>query len=165
MKVMYDESGMTLIEVLVYVALFGLIFVTILQYAATMVQFNATARQRTVADKHVLFLEEHIRDTVRKATGIEESESVFNQGVSSIQFSSDEGILWYHVTNGILNFYDGVDAESITDPDCQITRFYLEPIRNAGDELIGFRAEISVMTRSDRPETRKLSSTYLLGVL
>ena len=161
----HTESGITLFEVLLYVALFGLIFVTILQYATTITQFNRTARERTVLGKQILFVDEHIRDTVARSMQIQESQSIFNANMGTIQLDSGVGIFRYLVSDGRLLFFEDSDAESITDPSCRVTRFYLEPVMNDVDELMGFRLQLTVEMQSDEPETRSFTASYLLGVL
>lgn len=159
------SNGFTLFEVLLYVALFGIIFVTILQYATTIAIFNVSARDRTAIGKQVLFINEHIRDSTDTANAIEEAQTVFRLDNGAIQFTTAAGTLRYRLQNGNLLFFDGTDEESITDPYCRADRFYIEPIRNADTELIGFRLQMTITTRSDRPESQSFEATYLLGVL
>lgn len=158
------ELGFTLFEVLLYVALFGLIFTAILQYAMTMTQFNAIARERTKVNKEILFVNEHLRDSAGKSIAINEPQSVFGENVGTIVFAASGGTFRYRVFNNTLYFFDGKDENAITSPLCKVTQFRLDAVRDADDVLIGFRARITLSTKGDYSESRSSDSSYFVGL-
>ncbi|MBD3329214.1 hypothetical protein GF357_01845 [Candidatus Dojkabacteria bacterium] len=56
-------SGITLMEAILYLALFGLIFISIAQFFMFSVEQNQIARKKVQIEKSVLFIKGHLEDS------------------------------------------------------------------------------------------------------
>mgnify|MGYP001316354038 CR=1 FL=1 len=155
--------GLTLIEVLVYLALFGMFFTVMIQFFFFVNDSNQLSGETLKLDRSVIFITQHLEDSFKKSTEIIESPSV-----PATVFNDDNGILnltsttnlSYSVNSGTLTF-NGVD---ITRSDITVSKFYLEKIRNSSDtETIGVRITLNLVANQKAGTTKEFSTTYFIN--
>lgn len=160
--VLGNSSGMTLIEMIVYVALFGMIFATIVLFATTISNYNQDARDMTTNGKQILFIDEHLADSIKQSSSINEDTSVWKQDNGDLQLLGINDTYRYVVENGSLVFYRNSDRHLLTYPNIRVSRFYLEDIRDEENAIIGVRLEISVFIKGNNDESLTRQALYLL---
>ncbi len=157
-----NSSGMTLIEMIVYVALFGMIFATIVVFATTISNYNQDARDMTTTGKQILFIDEHLADSINKTSSINEDASVWKQDNGDLQLLGTIDTYRYVVENGSLVFYRNADRHLLTNPNIRVSRFFLEDVRDEENAIIGVRVEMRLFIKGNSDESLTRQALYML---
>gem|GEM_PF-1382618 len=156
------KDGATLVEVLVYLALFAMIFVTFIRLFWYVSENNQRATYRGELDRSSMFVFEHLNTVVDNASSINDELSSFatEEGVLSMQVNGAE--VSYSLANGVLFYQSGGVATPITSEKYGVERFYLEQVLNSSDELIGVRVTLLVKPVQMDDMSFTLTTTYTL---
>lgn len=158
------QPGLTLIETIVYLAIFGIVFVAIVQFALGISEFNRLNVYRQQLDRNAILVLQHL-------------ESEFNQSKTIVtnnsQFDTDNGVLEltnltndtvsYSLSAGQIMVQRGSAAAVSLTPSAELTvqKFRLTPLLNAGS-YIGVHWEIELVSKGDTALTRSITSTNML---
>ena len=76
---MNKVKGMSLIETIIYLALFGLIFATITQFSLSIAEANRNAEYKNAIEKNIIFIDEVISKSFEQSDAIDVNNSFFEQ--------------------------------------------------------------------------------------
>jgi len=155
-------KAITLVESTIYLALFGIMFIAIMQFVITMRDNNRVAIEKVDLERVVIFLTNHISDTTKNATSIDETNSIFAQNDGKLIIIKDENTYEYKLENGSLIYTDNSTPIMILDPDYKVTRFYLEKIYNNQNSLLGTRLELTVESIKTSKNFKAIRTSYIL---
>jgi hypothetical protein len=138
-------KGITLIETMLYIGLFSIIILIVLNFMLSTQESTIRNNKRGDVYKTSEFVIQHIEYSFNNALSISKDNSIFNStlGVLELQFS--EGSKQYTLSNSTL-YFDGVP---ITPPNISITKFSLIPIYNGGDLPIAVKIDIDLVSKDD----------------
>jgi len=156
-------KGMTLIEILLYLALFSIFFLVMVEFFLFVNQSNQLSSETLKLDRSVIFLTQHLEDSFEKksftsVTDIEESD------LDKLELSdSEEPEYIYQVEDedGELQFNDGSGNVQITRSDIIVDKFSLEEILDNEDTVIGAKITIRLKSKTDNTVQREFSNSYL----
>ncbi len=158
------NKGVTLTETLIYIVLFGIIFLAIMQFLFTMNEGNRVATYRNEIDRSVIFLNEHLNDSFESAASIDDINSIFDSDNSKLYLYTGSGTtsINYRLENGNIILNKNAQDYLISSPRVEVTQFKLERILNADDALVGARMTLSIRSSFDEKSTKTVETSYAL---
>jgi len=135
-------KAISIVEVLVYFALFGIIFLAIISFMISVVDNNSIAEQRIDLQKSSIFVMNHLNNSFDLTNSINTDNSIFNNNNGKIVLNLTSGTVQYYVSNNVLHYVENGTDYILTTVDYNITKFYLERVLNGKDELVGARFDI-----------------------
>lgn len=149
-----EEQGVTLIETVVYLALFGLIFLSTMNFVLTVSENNRKAESRMYTQRGILFVQEHMTETVRSAWIINEENSVFDSDNGVLALNTVDGVTSYQIVSGRLHYNCNGRSVPVTNVRVVVSRLYFERILDPSDNVVGVRVTMDVeSTKGDSGET------------
>ncbi len=153
--------AMSLIEVIVYLALFGVIFLLIIQFVIDTNKNNNFSRHRNIIEKTGLFTFRHLDLNIKPGITLDEVQSVFDTESGKIVFTKDAIIYQYYILNNRLYFNDGTETSEMLDPNIKINSLLVQKVIN-NDETVGIRVSIELESISMETVTKNVSTMYLI---
>lgn len=135
---------MTLIEVVLYLALFAIMFLSVMEFAMATAEQNRNALGRSEVQKNIMFATEHLEEQFRTVSSIDVANTVFYTDSGTLQLVTSGGVVQYHVVSGTLIFTDSTGDIEMTGPSTAVERFYLEEIRDGSNQMVGVRITLMV---------------------
>lgn len=156
------NNGVTLTETLIYIVLFGIIFLAIMQFLFTMNEGNRVATYRNEIDRSIIFLNEHLNDSFDLATSIDGTGSTFDNDSSILNLVTDEGTVSYRLVNGTVIYNTNSEDFLLTSPRTTTTKLLFQKILNSDDELIGVRMTLEIESVFDSKSKKTIETSYAL---
>lgn len=156
------KKGFTLIEAIVYLALFGIVFLTIVQFTFAMAAQNKDNEDQIIVEREVIFLNEHLNESFTNTQSINEGSTVFNNDTGSLFLTTSSGLISYTIVDGSLIFNSGSVTEQLTSVGIRIDKFHLERVRSAKTgNLIGARIELALTATSKARISKTIQTSYI----
>lgn len=156
-------KGLTLMESIVYIALFSLIFIVIIQFSLSIAENNRNAGDKTEIERVSIFLFEHLETTVEDSSGIDTTNSVFNDDSGVLRLNDGSGgYSEYSISDGRLSLSNGSSSDFLTTGGFYITRFHVEELQIGEGETAGVRVSIEIVSEEDSKISRVIESSFLL---
>lgn len=155
MKINHLQSGFSLFEIIVYLAIFSMVIVSILTIAARSLGSKAKALAITEVEYNTRYPLQRISSDVRSAVDINETNFASNR-LTLTMANGDE--VEYVVTDNILTIErNSAGAVALTSDAVSVDSFTVQdisPISPAGSEItdMSVTISVSVTSLSGRPE-------------
>lgn len=134
-------AGGTLVEVLVYLGLFALVFVVFIRLFWYVTENNQRANYRIELTRSAVFVHEHLETAVASPNKIDKDSSVFDSDEGKLVLTDGLNTLEYILANGVLYVQSGGTAIAITSSRHTVEKFYLECIADNVGGCEGVRVE------------------------
>ncbi len=145
MKIKGNTKGITLLEMLIYLGLFTIIFTTIVTFVLTVAQANQLANRRKGIEKTLIFVNEHLADSFTKVNSVDTANSTFLNNTGVLRLLPSTGYLEYKVVNGKLNFTNASGiSNDITTNEFTVNKFYLEEVKNTAGTTVGVKLTFQI---------------------
>ncbi|MDD4382090.1 MAG: hypothetical protein PHE21_01960 [Candidatus Dojkabacteria bacterium] len=138
-------KGITLIETILYVGIFSIVLVSIMNF---MFSAQETTRKTNIrADVHqsVEFVNQHISDTFKNSQSVEDLLSLYNIDNGVLVIQTKDGQSQYQIQDSRLYFNDS----PITPKNMSVSKLYLEPAYDSDGTTIGVKITSVVTSRID----------------
>lgn len=155
-------KAITIFEVLIYLALFGILFMSIVQFVIAVRDSNLMAETRSELEKASIYTMNHLNSNFALANDINSSESIFENDIGKIRLTLTGKFAEYYITDGVLYFNDNGTVHNITNPDYYFNRFNLEEIENNDAELKGIRCIIEIVSIKDATVKKVITTSFIL---
>ncbi|HNW23708.1 MAG TPA: hypothetical protein PKH06_03030 [Candidatus Dojkabacteria bacterium] len=151
-------KGITLVETILYIGLFSIIIIIVLNFMLSTQEANQRTDNRLEINRVSEFVSKHINSSFNKNLSIDSTTSVFNdnQGVLSLIFI--DGNRQYTLTDSQISF----DGTPITPTTVSVTRFNLIPIYKGTDTIVGIKTEITFISKKDSSITETINLLSLI---
>ncbi len=159
-----NKKGMTLIEVIVYLALFAIFFTTILRFVRVISEYNKIAEDRIIINQTSIFVAEHIKDIVENSLAIDTVNSDLSQPLSTVRLNKGTSYVEYSIENSKLVFTEASTNQTILTPSqVGISLFELNPILNSDEtQLLGIKAKITIYNFKTPKVNTTIETSYIL---
>jgi len=155
--------GLSIVEVLVYLALFGLIFYSVVVFMISIKDSNRMALDRTDMEKTALYLMNHMNSSFNIANSITaDANTVYNSDNGKIKLILPTKYAQYSLTGSALHFNDNGTDYNITNPDYTISKFYLEQVFNNDNVLVGVRLTMTIVSAKTPQITKTINTSFIL---
>jgi len=155
-------KAITMVESVIYLFLFGLIFITIIEFAITLRANNRTSLEKVNVEKVVIYLNEHISDSFKNTLSIDEANSLFASDSGWIRIIKNGGYKEYSLINGNFIYSDNGNIISIIDPDFKIEKLRFDKILNSRNELQGIRMELKIVSIKKSTNFKEYHTSFLI---
>jgi Tfp pilus assembly protein FimT len=152
-------NGLTLIEILIYLALFAIIFSSIMQFTLSVAEANQTAEFKNEIERATIFVNEHLNLTFRSITQIDTNNSFFSQNDGKLKLTKLPASYTYSLTNGRLTFNNNGTSVYLTNPNVSVDQFYLERVLAPDSSIVGVRITMNIKAVK-KPNLNKTIQTY-----
>lgn len=156
---MYRSRAFTLVETILYLALFNIIFFSVITWAITLTQSNRNAEYRNAVERNAIFVAAHLADTYRQGLSVDENESVFNLELSSVRIQAPEDYFDYSVSGNRLFVERTGGTYILTDRLVEVTSFEVVPVDH-NDVIVGTRIRITLRAEKYPSVTKTIESYY-----
>jgi len=156
----HNLKAVTLIEIILYLALFGVIFTSILSFASNVDDVNQFTKSNYNFDKQIVFFDQHLKNSFNQTMGIDASGSVFNSDNGMIILNTSTSTITYRLENSRIIVSAAAANDFISQVDVDINKFYIEPITMGSEETIkGVRI---LLEMSKDNAKRSISASYIV---
>lgn len=155
-------QGVTLIETLIYMALFAFIFYALLGFVSFVSSNNVKAERQIEVDRSIIFLTEHFQLNFRRATSIDTTISVFDQNNGSLVLKENTNTITYQVTADRLQIIDNGQTNYLTNSNEIVEKFYIERVMTSKGTTEGAKINIVMRNKADMKIQSELKTLYTL---
>ena len=138
------RKSFTLIEVVIYLAIFGIIFGSILFFALSYNTNIDNAVSLQKMNHFTSYVSNHISDSFKTAISIDFSNSVFDIDNGKLSILKSGGYLDYYLTSNNLIFDNNGSKTTLNNPDVQIEKFIIRRILSKNGTIKGVKVEMGV---------------------
>ncbi len=155
-------KAFTLIETILYLALFNVIFFSVITWAISLSQSNRNAEFKNAVEKNAIFITEHLNDTFQKGLTIDSVNSTFDDADGKIRITSATGYLEYRRNGNLFTVTNGTSIYSLSDAFVQVTNFRVEPVIVQPNTYVGAKITITITAEKFPTLTKTITSYYAL---
>lgn len=155
-------KAITIFEVLVYLALFGIIFVAIVQFVIAVKDSNSMAEYRSELEKVNIYTMNHLNSSFSTANDISDADSVFSLDEGKIRLILTSKYVEYYLDEGVLYYNDNGTIHNISNPDYIYSKLNLERIENNDAELKGIRCNLVISSIKDPTVSKDVTTSFIL---
>jgi hypothetical protein len=158
-KAMY--SGLSLMETLVYIGLFGMLFIVLVQFMLMVGDNNDDIAIRADSGIYKLYTLEHIEESVDWSATIDEANSVFDVDNGVLVLANGSNTVKYELSNGDLVVQRDLDTPVVITPNGVIvTLFRLDQLYDIDSSLIGVEVNLSYYMEDKPNITGNIKHVY-----
>lgn len=145
------NEAVTMLEALVYIALFGIVFAVMIKLFLVNYEGFAQTNETIRLDRNMIFILNHTSEVIDNCgASFVLTEANYVDDLGNISFSCVDDSFAYTVNGGALMFNrNGIDNRLNID-NTTITRFNLTPGYDKYDELSFVEIEYTISTRDGR---------------
>ena len=162
MKLKKRFKAITLVESLIYLALFGLIFLAVMQFFITLRGNNQLTLEKANLEKVNTYLNNHFSDSFLNTLYIDETNSIFTNNNGRIRIVKAGGYKEYSLNSGVLTYSDNGIIKTILDPDYKIDKLRFDKILNEDNLLQGIRIELKIVSIKNINNFKDIHTSFLL---
>jgi Tfp pilus assembly protein PilE len=156
------RKGTTLVELMVYLAVFGFIFISIIGFTLNISEAHRVANERKAIQKDIIFISEHLRDSFTTATSIDSNSSIFTSNNGKLVLGSSSGNIEYSIVSSKLNLLKSSQNTYLTNPSIRISKFYLEQVKSRDNSIVGVKIKMTLYDANNPKSISNMESMYLL---
>lgn len=159
-------EAITLVEVLLYLALFGIFFVTMINYFFFLEDTNQLSSESLKIDRNVILISQHLEESFKNSTDIVVSATppdiytIWDDegSIDTLVLNINSNVA-YTISSSRLKFGD----TEISRRDLIVRKFDLEEIKNSSDTVVGARITIELVSKQDGAISRQFTNSYFLN--
>ena len=151
-------KGITLVESLIYLALFGVFFLTVMQFLFYLQNFTNNAESRLLLNQNSIFISEHLKETFKNAKSIDTINSQLDQDLGKIRIqNNDNTYVEYLVNQNRIDFKDNLgNLIPLSQTKIGINKLNFQTITDqGGSKIISVRVILELYAK-DKPEVNRL---------
>lgn len=152
------QTGYSLLELLIYIALFTIISVLLIRSLVVIMRTYASAQANRRLQNNGEVILERISREVRDAKSI--SSGTFSVSPGTLTLIGDDGTVSFAVVNGALEINDGGTVGALSTSAVAITTLIFRKIETPNGE--GVKTELMLTTTNSTLKSTSFYSTTLL---
>lgn len=154
-------KAFTLVEVILYVGLFGFIFTTIISFFLVTDEFNKNDKYQIDVAKSALFVVEHLEETFNNAKSIDIANSTFDNNIGILTVVKDDNsTVRYSVSNNRIIVLTST-SNFISPVDIVINKFRFEQVIDNG-VIKGVRFDLDISSAKRDRINKNIVYTYVI---
>ena len=156
-------KAMTLVEILLYLALFSIIITVMVEFFVFVTNKNLDAKYRIEQSRNLILISETLEYWKSKTNSIDYAGSILNSDSGKLVFNTIDSTYAISNEGGILYFDDGVKTR-LSVPHLNIQSFFLTPILNDKDGQIGVKIHIQMRYNLGNIDTESFDFIFKTGI-
>lgn len=137
-------KGITLIELVIYLSLFTLVVMVIVQFFAMVVDKNVHAERMLEQSRNELYISQTINQLSEKLNSINFNNSIAGNDNGKIVFQSGGDNVEIFLQNNVLYLRESNVDYRLSVPQVIVEKFLLETLRNQANEIIGYNITLNL---------------------
>lgn len=157
-------KGVTLVEVLVYLALFGSFMLTISLFFTNISISNRDTLSRLQLQNNIIFITNHFSQFITKEYELDEAQSTLADNSSHVHLynPTNSDINIYKMQNGELLEGDLSTETSLNYQGIKVDQFFVEKIIDSNNVIQGIRITITLTDIDNTRLTETFETSYTL---
>lgn len=151
-------KGITLIETVVYIAIFSIIIFMILNFMLTTQESTQRTERRAMLYKTSQFLVQHLEDSFDSVINIDTNNSIFNSNQGVLEMIYDTESKQYYISDSTM-YYNGI---AISPDSVNVSSFNIEPVYQENTEVIGVRVNIDLVSPKDTSVAENINMLFTI---
>lgn len=154
-------KAITLVETLVYLALFGIFFITVMQFLFFLQGFQSNAESRLLLNQNSIFVSEHIKETLKDAKSIDLANSQLDQDLGKLRIiKNDNTYVEYSINSNRIEYTKELSGPiPLSKSIIGINKLRFQSITDqSGSKIIGLRVVLDIYI-NNKPEVSRLIET------
>jgi hypothetical protein len=153
-------KGMTLIEVVLYLAIFAMFFIVMINFFFFVQDSNQLSGETLKIDRSTILITQHFEDSFKQSdsVGINTIPNIDN---GTLELLGDVDVT-YSILDSRLQFDNSESTKPITRSDIQVTKFLLEEILDNSDTVIGVKITVGIRSASDTTINSEFTNSYII---
>lgn len=137
-------KGTTLVELLLYLALFTMVIGTMVQFFILVINRNITAKHNIELSSNALFINQTLNGLEDRVNSINFSTSTTGVPNGRLVLNTTDGELVVFVQNSTLYISDNGQNIRLSNPSVVVNSFTLSDILNQSNIVIGYNINLSL---------------------
>lgn len=158
MKNKYKLKGLTLMETVLYIGLFSIIMLVVINFMLSIQEANGRIQRRANIHQSSEFIEQHLNYSFAKTKSIDATKSIFDNNNGEIVLLLNDGEHTYSLTNEKIIY----DSTPITPVSIKIKKFFVEPIYNKKNLIVATRIAITYESTFDPAVNEESNFLYII---
>jgi len=154
--------SITLVETIVYLALFAIVFGVVVQFSFSVSEANTNALIDSEVEKSLLFIHSHFKTTLTNKIVLNETESIFESNNSKLVFTLNGNLITYDLVDGRIRITREGLSNFINNPFNNATSFNVERVFDKNMITTGLRISATLRSNSNPNISRKFTNLYLI---
>ncbi|HHX99575.1 TPA: hypothetical protein GX533_02790 [Candidatus Dojkabacteria bacterium] len=138
-------KGLTLLETLLYVALFSMILFVIINFMLGTQEATRRNMQRSSVHQSAQFVKQHFDYSFQKVIQVSEGSSIFNNDNGKLTLIFSDTSKSYTISNNRIYFND----IAITPKNISATKLHFEPIYSKKGVVMAIKVSTKLVTKKD----------------
>lgn len=151
-------KGITLVESLVYIGLFSIIIIMILNFMLTTQEGTLRNIRKSNLHHSSTLIVQHFEESFDTVLSVNETNSIFDNDNGRLELLFDTGLKQYTLVNSRLYF----DTVAITPPSLSITKFNLTPVYQGGTDILGIILSLDLVSNKDNSLTEEINMLFTI---
>lgn len=154
-------KAITLVETLVYLALFGIFFITVMQFLFFLQGFQSNAESRLLLNQNSIFVSEHIKESLKDAKSIDLANSQLDQDLGKLRIiKNDNTYVEYSINSNRIEYTRELSGPiPLSKTIIGINKLRFQSITDqSGAKIIGLRVVLDIYI-NNKPEVSRLIET------
>lgn len=153
--------GLTLIEVLMYLFIFGVIFGSVIFFFFDINDITRESQENVNLDRYNTFVSLHLKESIKYADSINGATSVFDNDNGRLVLNTSSGQITYELDQAALEV-TRTTTTNLTPPGIEVDSFNLVRILDDEDMLRGLKLNFTLSTDNVDNLTKSYEHTYFL---
>ena len=150
--------GITLVESLVYIGLFTIVIIMILNFMLSTQEGTLRNIRKSTLHHSSTLIVQHFENSFDTVLSINEVNSVFDDNNGRLELFFEVGAKQYTLVNSRIYF----DSVPITPPSISVTRFNMTPVYQGKPDAIGVILSADLVSNKDSSLTEKINMLFTI---
>lgn len=137
-------KAFTLIELVLYLALFSTVILTMVQYFIFVSNKNVDARNRIELSRSVIFLRQHFTQSESEINSFVDGSSTYNSDTGTITFVTNAGNRSYRLLNNNILYNNGSSDIELLASGVTSSKLRFTKITNSANTTIGVHVYVTM---------------------
>lgn len=156
-------NGITLIEILIYMALFAAVFSLVVGLLVQMREQNRIARDSIKIEQNMMLIDEHINTVIGDTLTVDELASIFDNDNGTLAVTlEDASQVEYERVGSELRYVTATASVPITNQSVVVTKFRVERVLDAESNLIGARVSCTITSTHESDLSKSWENFYYI---
>jgi len=156
------SRAFTLVETLIYIGIFGVFFITAVEFSLTVQQNNLRASYYKLIGNNIIYLSNHLDDSFKNSIIVNPTLSIFSNPSGKIRLENGLNYYEYSLLNDQINFNKNGSNFLLIYDDVKVTSFYVEQVLNNNSIIVGTRITINFESIKDSNVKSNMINMYYL---
>lgn len=151
---------MTLIETIIYLALFGIIFAAIIDFSLSVAESNQYSQYKNEIEHSAIFLDEHFSASFEKIDQIDNDNTIYDITLGKLRIFNLTDSLDYNVNNYRLKVNRNGIVNFLTNPNIIIDKFLVEKVLSPDSSISGVRITFNILSNKKSSISKQFQTYY-----